>query len=372
MNIVEAEARKRKINNVEIAEFLGVSSTSITYYFSGENQMSYLKFIKLIYFIYGEYNRELIKRFCILSKKNVDLPLLEWAYAIGDEEILSVLLRKRNTNKDSVFLYTLLLKRMQCEIKPLDLYKKIRGHKFDSKKIEIELLTQTCMIYALIDMAAYGAIQHLAMDALEQANKIKDEDTRKSFKLRLKVLLAAGYLKNNEQQRAKQLTLNIVKDDLNKIRFPMYYNIALVYLGELYVFNDYRKSINYIKESLKMVEEGIIKNSPHRIKILKSTHDFIKIHYKDYEGLFLEDPAEQAHYYASLNTDKSRIKAVKILNELFSQNNELTNFQMYYQALALNNIDMMKRVMKAFYKSGDCYYSSLPEAWIEKNEKYYK
>jgi hypothetical protein len=98
--------------------------------------------------------------------------------------------------------------------------------------------------------------------------------------------------------------------------------------------------------------------------MLYATHDFIKITNGMYKNLYLTDKAEEAHYLSSQPDESSKERALYLLEEIAKERGKLSPFQIYYKALALGDMQLMRFAEKEFLKNGDLFYAQLPRRYL--------
>jgi hypothetical protein len=382
LTIIDKELEKRGIIKGEVAKRLNVSGATITNLFKRTyNKIGYMKFIELTKIAFGKYHHEYIKRFCLEYKGKLELEALEWAYANGNRQVLNILIANGKQKSDYpliIDVYELQSKRMENKMTADEFLKEYQQLKFSSyskgetkKKSEIKtvdfettILLEILYMYTLTDSAAYPAIEPISKGLLNQIEHIKSSYLRTAYTTRVQLFLIFASIKSNNLHTADKESRKLLTEEVYD-NFPMHYNHALIYLTEIHVFDDFKKSSQYIKDAVKMIEEGFLDENDRQQRNIRSTFDFVYIHHnKLNEKLFLEDPAERAHFLAKGDSDKKQ-KALEILNDLEAQRGKLSNFQLYYKALAKGDINLMDSVKERFYLSCDFHYVKLPKKYIE-------
>lgn len=366
---IDSELEKRGITKGEAAKRIGVSGGTLSNYFKRKHKIGYLTFIELTKAAYGKYNHELIRKFAEHAKAKVDIEAMEWAYANFDTSVLEILIRKDKENsKENIItkLYELRLKRIKGDIDSESFFEEVEDLRYEFKHLEHEalVLLGICTVYNLVDTAAYNAVQPKARNLLKQIQRLENSYLKKAYSMRIKLALSLSAIRSGDLHTAEVFAKEVTTIETYNM-FPLYYNNALIYLSEIYLFRDFEKSVKYIKEAVKMMDEGLIDENPKRKSSIKATYDFIHLYNNHFQGLYLEDPAERAHYYAKQKNSEEKRKAVDILNDLFNKKGKLSNFQMYYKALALNDLRLMMLTKDCFYRSGDFHYVKLPNDFIE-------
>ncbi|MFQ6391384.1 AimR family lysis-lysogeny pheromone receptor [Priestia aryabhattai] len=371
LTIIDSDMDKIGITKGDVAKRLGVSGGTVSNYFKGKHKISYLTFIQLTKVVYGKYNHELIRKFAERTKAKVDIEAMEWAYANSDVKLLAILIDKDKEKRNAITsVYELQLQRIEGEIDPDTFSEKIGDLEFHTKSIDLEtqILLGICKIYHHVDSAAFPAVQPVARTLLKQIQRIENEYIKNAFTIRLKIALALSSIRSNNLHKAEEIANEIATQEVYD-SFPIYYTNALIYLSEIHFFNDFSRSSQYIKEAMEMVDKGLVDENKRIKKSIKATYDFIHLYHNKFDNLYLEDLAEQAHYYAKQNNQIAKEKALDILEKLFVKQGKLSNFQMYYKSLALNDIGLMEQTKEHFYLSGDFHYVKLPKNFIENFNK---
>ncbi|WP_281998716.1 AimR family lysis-lysogeny pheromone receptor [Priestia flexa] len=370
MAIIDYELERKGITKSEVAVQLGVSKGTVSNLFNLKHKVGYMKFIELTRIAFGKYHHEYIEMFCKDSQEKVEREALEWAYSNSNMKVLKILL-ERATFKVKVnpiiSVYELQMMRMEKKISIQDFFDQIENLTYtDPKNMDLAtvILLGISTVYHYVDVAAYKAVAFKANNLLKQIQNIESAYLRMAYSLRVKVALIISSMKSNNLKLAKSIGDDLTNKETLEM-FPLYFNNALVCLSEIFVFSNKRKSFSYIHHSVTLMNGGYFSENPKWQKIIKSTYDFVHIYHNDFNNLFLEDPAEMAHYLAKQSTPSEKEKAIAILDELERKNGYLTNFQTYYRALALESNRMMAAAKDQFYQSGDFFYAQLAGNLIE-------
>ncbi|MDN3365404.1 AimR family lysis-lysogeny pheromone receptor [Priestia megaterium] len=380
LTIIDNEIDKSGMTKGKVAELLNVSGATISNLFNRKyNKIGYMKFIELTRIVFGKYHHEYIERFCLEYKGKLEVEALEWAFANGNIKVLNSLIshqKQKKTYPLVIEVYELQVKRMSIGMKPSEFYEEYQKIKFGSKNVkskkhevktmdfETAILLEIFSMYALVDSKAYQAIRPISQSLLVQIQDIESEYLRIAYTKRVELALIFASIKSNDLRTAEEAAKQLITKEVYKM-FPIHYNHALIYLTEIHIFDSYEKSSFYIKEAVKMVEDGFLDENDRQKKNVKSTYDFVHIfHNETREKLYLEDPAECAHILAKGNLDEKK-QALDILDKLLIKKGELSNFQSYYKALAEENLKLMEMVKDKFYISGDFHYVKLPKMYLD-------
>jgi Mn-dependent DtxR family transcriptional regulator len=385
LTIIDSEIDKRGMTKGEVAKHLNVSGATISNLFKRTyNKIGYMKFIELTKITFGKYHHEYIERFCLEYRGKLEIEALEWAFANGNVKVLETLIKHSKEKKDCpliIDVYELQAKRMRKGMKPSEFYEEYQKIKFGTKEtkkqkkkevktidFETSILLEIFYMYAIFDSKAYQAIGPISQSLLAQIKNIDSLYLRMAYTKRVELCLIFASIKSNNLHTAKEAAEKMITPEVYEA-FPIHYNHALIYLTEIYVFNDFNKSLSYIKKAIKMIEEGFLDENERQQRNIRSTYDFLHIYHRKTEAvLFLEDPAERAHLLAKGN-EAERKQALQLLNDLLLKRGELSNFQAYYKALAQDDVEFMETVKEMFYLSGDFHYVKLPKEYIENMKK---
>lgn len=368
--IIDYELEKKGITKGEVAKQLGVSNGTISNLFNLKHRIGYIKFIELTRVAFGKYHHEYIEMFCWDSQEKVEREALEWAYSNSNMKVLKLLIEKAalRANIDPIVaVYELQMKRMEKSISTQEFFDGIEDLTYrDPKYLNFEtfILLGISTLYHYVDVAAYKAVAPKARNLLKQIQNIKSPYLRTAYAIRVKIALIIASMRSKDLNFAKEIGAELTNKKVLDM-FPVYFNNVLVCLGEIYTFTDKEKSYSYIEHSVKLMKEGYFKENPKWQKIIKSTHDFLHIYHNDFNNLFLEDEAEEAHYLAKQNTPGAKDRALSILSKIEKRDGHLSNFQSYYKALAKKDKKMMIAARDKFYESGDFFYAQLPQHFIE-------
>lgn len=371
---IKTDQQKKGITNKAIAPRLKVSEGMITNYFSLTNKIGGHKFAELITIIY-ENEESKIDNYLIeyAKSKNKDehiIELLEWCHHNGKNTVQREILKHHKKNENPIYLYySLFFKRSEGTILPEKFIIELENIKYQSNKTpEFKALGWIGLLYAYYDLDNFNMF-FLAEEALKDVLSIKNVKNnfnflKESLKVRIYEIYATGYFKQNKIDAAKDATLKLIKLETINL-YPRSLSFGLMLLSQLYTFDDYKKSLLYIKKAICLFNQiSLDKNTRRKLK-LEATHDFIKITNNDFTDLYLTDSAEESHLLAKIGGKENTIRSLALLEEIKSKNGKLSNFQMYYKALALRNTEYMAEVKENFIKSGDLYYSRLPKTELE-------
>lgn len=373
LNIMDAEMKKRRIKKGDIAKLFGVSPATVSNMFNRKYKIEYMRFIQLTRIVFGQYHHDFIRRFCRAAKTKAEIEAMEWAYANGDTEVLELLINnaKEEENEEDEHVtmtdvYELQLHRLLGEVNIDDFFDRTQDMMMDFKGMDAGkhvMLKISCM-YAYIYMRSYRSVWSLGQNLLKHLEKIENDYLRMAYEMRIKIVLLYIGTRAKKYDECTKIANEMIEDEKVLEHFPVYYTHALICLSEIYALDDFEKSSYYIKQAVEMMDKGYFDSNEGWKVNIKSTYDFVHIHHKQFEGLYLQAEDEHAHYLAKGN-EEDRKEAVKILNALQERDGEICEFVMYYKALALNDKSLMERAKDMFHNAGDFHYSRLAVNFIE-------
>jgi tetratricopeptide (TPR) repeat protein len=363
MNQVKEDAKKSGITGKKVSKWINVSEGMVTKYYKGESDMPAIKFIDLVDFIYDDPNliKERIINFIQRTERSDNLQeLLEWSANRGDMDYMDEVHRRVVNSpllKDSM-IYQMISGRNMNKISAEDFYLGVEDFKLSENLLyDSKVLLKIATLYSHLDLKSYAVMIPLANNILHSIEAINSEYVRKSFKIRTYEMLAHAHLKRADIESIESIAKKVLTDETMK-RFPLPANSILMILAEANIFKDPDSSIRLIKKAIEMFKN--INNSSHKMRkdVLESTHDFIKIHCGDYNGLYLNDLSERAHSLAKQGYFE---EALVILDQLEQRNGDLSAHQLYYKGIATNEKKYFQHSLNKFVRQGDSFYTQLIE-----------
>ncbi|MGE6379591.1 AimR family lysis-lysogeny pheromone receptor [Peribacillus muralis] len=370
MSKVKEDARKKKIINKELAPRLKVSEGMISNYYSCTNRIGGYKFAELISIIYEGEDGKIDFFLTEYPKRNNKdehvIELLEWSHQNGKKTIQKEILDQYSVKENPLFLYySLFLRRSEGNISAQNFIIELENIKYKSNNSpEFKTLGWIGLLYAYYDLHNYNML-FLADEALKEVLNIKNVKKtynylKESLKVRIYEIQAIGFLKENNIQAAEKVSLKLTNAE-NIGAYPLPLSSAFMLLSEIYVFASYNKSLDFINKAINLCNKmNDTRNERWKLR-LEATHDFIKITNNDFTQLYLSDPSEQAHLYAKIGGKENEKKCLSILESIENKKGKLSNFQMYYKALALKSDRLLSESAENFIKSGDLFYAQLPK-----------
>lgn len=355
MQKIKEDIKNKEIEQVYLASKLGCSKNLLQAYLKGDTKMKFVSFHRLVSQVYENEGLviQLLKEFVnLVQKQNEIKEILEWSYHNGRIDIFEIAIDRADNETNRV--YGLFFKRVTKKIEPIQFFEEVENTQFNKRvDPDIQFFLRIMRVYAYMDLKKYDVINvHVGL-LLKNVNGIQSSYLKKAYRMRLLELSAISYLKDDDIENTRETALKIIREDEDD-EFQYIVNSMHCLLAESYIFCDKKSSLEWIMKAIRMVEDIKYRNYEYRKYTLKATHDFIKIHFNDFDGLYLEDPAEKAHFYARNGKDSD--KALEILE---SMNSSLSPHQLYYYALATKSQKDFEKAKRAFYKNGDLFYLRL-------------
>lgn len=359
---IKVEAKKKKLTIEKIAQAMSLSNGTVSNYLNVKHKIPFNRYIELLNIVMQD--KVQIDHFIdeYLNKMdNMEFikEAVEWFFVNGEGSRAASLIKKYK-DEDSIFvLYELLLKRNNRSINKNDFLREVeKTREKGVKDLGTKVLCRIANIYAHLDFKAFPIMEFLADEATILNKDLGESFLQISYQLRLNEMSAIASLMRNDPQKSEEIVLQAI-NDIDENVFPIPVSSLYSLLSEVYLFKDFKKSLEYNRKAFSIFTKSVYDN-PHRKAILESTHDFIKIHHGDFSGLFLSDSSEVAHYYAKVGGAENVKKALSILEDIETKK-ELSPFQIYYKALALRDLDLLDKSQEAFISNGNLYYSQIPK-----------
>lgn len=367
---VRDDAKNKKITNKVLAQRTNMSESQVSNYLKCKYRMPFIIFVEIVRSIYDNQEKidDLINKFINSTNKPDNIKeALEWFSMNGDVKMVQSILKKASKDDAIYNIYRLLAKRNLKTIDAKEFYRKIDKIRDGSLNTpEEKALCRIATLNAHTDLNEYRLIPFLAEEAMKIVETISNQFLRKSYSIRLLELQAYSEMMRNNIEQSEKLAFEIAREE-NLSNFPIYVCAMYNLLSELYVFRSYDKAQEYNKTAFSVFRQHISFTNKKRLCILESTHDFINIFHGKLDNLFLNDPAEKAHYLIKKGTSKDIQNALEILENLYEKNGHLSPHQLYYKALATNNKKDMEISLNAFEERGNIFYSQLPKLKLRQN-----
>jgi len=380
MKTVHEYAKTLGIDNVDIAEHIGVQPASVTYYFEGKHHMSFSKFIRMIHLIYKTDYDNLIMEYCVYcddfpKKKPLAVrEALDWSLGRWNSELTQYLLNlEKEYNTKTYEIYNLLFLSRQRKIGPDEFFKRVHHLPYDLKGMpkkdlsQVKVLIDLCRMYYYDYTKHFEGIYNLAKLTFEEIENISSEFLRYSYTICVQEMLSVYYLKFNKIDKCYEVVEELTKEDVKDL-FPLTYFYGLSLIAELNTFTDYKTSLFYIKKTIREMERLNFHHYRRKYEGFKSIHDFIKIVNRDYEGLYLNDQDQQLHYLAMLGDKKSRTEAIRIIQSIKKNGQGLDAYQTCYQAILNKDLYLMFSAEEMFMMDRDFFYVKLARKFIKEWE----
>jgi hypothetical protein len=339
-----------------------------------ENQsMHFHHFLSMSCLLFDtDHQSSFIIDYCLNNKNDEAVrEAIEWAANNGLYELVSSLAELYPSCFSD--LYLLCLKKKNAEISPVQLYNELEKMKFrlgkEAEVPEVLVLVKIMSLYSFLSLHSYGLILPVAAEAFNEAEFIKNSYIKESYMIRIKEIMAIYYTKQSHLQDAISIAQETINLE-NFRKFPFFVNSMLHLLAEIYVYDDYNKSIYYIEKAIEHFKEiGSSERFLDYEHALYATHDFIKITNGMHQNLYLTDKAEKAHYLARQPDAFSKERALYLLEEIAKENGKLSPFHLCYKALALGDLRLMKFAETEFLKNGELFHVRLPRRYLKAMEQ---
>jgi hypothetical protein len=362
MKSIKSDAKRMKITGISIAKWIGVSEGMVTKYYKAESDMPAIKFIDLVSFIYEEDPKE-IKRVILefiskTTRTDNFKELLEWAANSGDIDYIDSVQDRVNDFTDLCIdkeIYKMMRERNSLAVTPEEFYLKIEDFKM-SKYLSDDsiILLKIATMYSLFDLKSYSVMVPLGLNIIENLCSLTSDYIKESFKVRTLEMLAQAYLRLNNTKEIELIGQSLITSE-SLYKFPLPGVALLRIMAEANVFNDYKKSLEYINQALEIFHKKKINHERRKLS-LEATRDFIKIFHSDFNDLFLSDPSEKAHFYSKTGESS---QALEILDKLQEENGGLSGYQLYYKGLATGEDKYLHEALNVFIRKGDTFYAKL-------------
>ncbi|WP_445506738.1 AimR family lysis-lysogeny pheromone receptor [Niallia sp. 03190] len=368
MGKIKQDKMKKKITNKVVANKIRTSEGTVTNYLKGSYKVPFHKFKEIIKMIYEDdykYINSLIEEYLNkIDKSEYIKEAIEWFFSTGQNKKAEVLIKNniRRSQEDPTFeIYEMLCNRSMGIIKKEEFYKKINNIKLFNLDDDSLALLKVADMISHFDFKAYQMLSFLADEGIEHLKKIKNEYFSKAFELRMFEIKAGANLLNINLSETKEICLSMI-EKYSELDFPIPISSFYYILAQVYLFDDYEKSIEYNNKAFEIISQTQ-GECEFRLKGLKESHDLISIHHNKFDNLFLGGQSEKAHMYARKGDVK---KAITILNELEKAQGHLTAYQTYYKGLALMNEEILKKSRDMFISTGNLFWAQLADIKLKK------
>jgi hypothetical protein len=368
---IERELERKGISKFYLARMLNVTSACINEYFRGTRRFKFQDFLQIIRLLFDEqtHQHRLIEEYCLSTESTEAIrEAMEWAANNGFYELLSRLINIYPSHFSE--LYSLLLKRNQSQLSPVQFYHESEMIKFkignEIKVPEIKVFVGILLMYSFLDLHSYSSILPIANHTLHQTEQIMNHYIRESYVMRIKEILTIHYMKQLKLENAIKIAKEVI-NLANFEQFPLSVNFMLYLLAEMHVYSDYRKSTYYIEKAIEhFARLGLSENLKNRKQMLLAMHDFIKITNGVQQNLYLLGEVEQAYYLSVQPHQEAKERALYILEGVANKKGKLSPFELYVKALAANDLYLMKFSEEEFLRSGDLFHAQLPKRTFRK------
>ncbi|KGP72101.1 AimR family lysis-lysogeny pheromone receptor [Pontibacillus yanchengensis] len=327
----------------------------------GSNEPSLFSVLQQLSKKYDEETKlQLTKEFCLQCHSDENSRVgMEFLYMNGLYTELKTLIDKNtlstnSLNKELADIYSFMLNRRVN--KEGDLLKFTKDYSFNVQDPTVECLIIFMKIYGYFQRLEYERFEEFQEELTERLLNIDNTLLRIYFQIRENELLFLFHWKKGQVKIARRYGLSILENTLNQEKKCD----MLVDLGLTYLFEDYQKTMDYIKTAEEIATSYQLN---YYIKgINNKVIPFVCAFHGKTEGVKTEDTAEKAHLLIKSGDIE---KGISILETLENK----TPFQEYYLGIATNDIDLLKRSYHRFLnEQNDYFFAQLPKHHIEKRE----
>ncbi|WP_304487018.1 AimR family lysis-lysogeny pheromone receptor [Bacillus sp. AR18-7] len=244
-------------------------------------------------------------------------------------------------NRKFASAYELLYLRNADEFNPREFLKLVKGEMGKQKNAEdiSKIPMEFALIYAFFDSRSYNLV----------SSNIDE--------LRTMELLATCFHRNNELERARELCDDMIFQNERVSLLPK--ATAYCIMGETYILTDYELSKYYLNKGLSLVASPSNQKMRKKQQMLQTTLYFLNIHFeKNLDYINPINPTERRYLYIKQDMKQ---KADSLMEETKKQNGFLTTLQLFVQALAREDMNLMREALLAFERNNDLFYAELPK-----------
>ncbi|KAA0784329.1 AimR family lysis-lysogeny pheromone receptor [Bacillus sp. BB56-3] len=384
---INVDKKKKKITNEQLADWLGVSKGFISQIFSGTSRITFMDFVNMVRYIYQDEERErrLIFEFCTGTTKPLNLCVaMEFASVEREYDLLNFLVQKGLNHhnamvKECATFYDYIYKRFKGKLKGNRLWSAIMNEKKKPSYVEMKSLHALIIMYSFIDAAEYNSLlkfspmDHMDVNAEEAKNeeeaknkekKINDEYIKRSYEIRVKELQVIAHLMNNNVNESRKIALEAISTK-NANDFPAFTASIYHYLGQSYLHEDVKKSIEWVEKAKILLESYKTDKFEKSIQTFNETLDFIKIEAEiDLHTIVPRSLGEMAHLFIKLNRKE---EATKILNQRLEEDKDGAGkpYYYYYLGLATGEKSYFEKSRVLFEQHGNRFYAELPNRFLK-------
>ncbi|NYV67613.1 hypothetical protein HYI36_20245 [Bacillus sp. Gen3] len=371
VNIFEeyADTLPNKINWSQIAENIGVDSSTISKFRTKFVELRFSTLRKLTKLIFNNNHQNIFKKGCLTlkNKNNVkcSLEYLSFNRHLNElNEYIDLILESDEHSaelKNWAELYRIVY--LHQTDADLNLFKDAL-RQYTPKFLETKILYEILTLYHLFRQREYKTMLSNAESILFSIPNIKDSYIRDSYECRVNELLAYVYLHNlNDVKKARFFANKVINCNEMSESFVS----GVLYLaGVSYLFENYDTCRSYILKYKDVMEKVGRQNHVEIVNTrdLPFIQNICGVQSESKDGW---DISEVAHFEAKYGNKE---KAIEIIESLGQDEREMTGFMLYYLAIAKNDMSIMMKSLIKFAKKGDMFYAQLPFSYLKEDDTY--
>lgn len=365
---IQKDLTNRGITNRQLADLLGISHSKVNQSISGKREFDFSVYAEILNMLYPHdysFRKTEVFNYCNQAKRKVNLRVaFEYIDMCGELELLNHLIGQEKQsnnllNRKFASAYELLYLRNADEFNPREFLKLVKGEMGKQKNAEdiSKIPMEFALIYAFFDSRSYNLVSANIDELKAEIEKVKNPFLKSSYELRTMELLATCFHRNNELERARELCDDLISRDGRVYLLPK--ATAYCIMGETYILTDYELSKYYLDKGLSLVASPSNQKMRKKQQMLQTTLDFLNIHFeKNLNHINPINPTERGYLYIKQNMKQ---KADALMEETKKQNGFLTPLQLFVQALAREDMNLMREALLAFERNNDLFYAELPK-----------
>ncbi|PGC98402.1 AimR family lysis-lysogeny pheromone receptor [Bacillus toyonensis] len=365
---IHKDLNDKGITNRQLAAIFDTSHSKINDSFTKKREFDFYIFTEILNMLYPhDYNfrKTEVLKYCEEAKRKVNLRIaFEYLDMCGELDLLQYLIDKEKEsnnklNRKFANAYELLHLRnagnmnTQTFLKTVKKKMEQRKSTDDISKIPMDF----SLIYAFFDHRNYNLVSEYTNDLLSQIKKMENPFLRSSYELRTMELLATSFHRNNELEKARELCNKMIARQGRVALIPK--ATAYCIMGETYILSDYELSKYYLDKGLQLMAAPNNKKMFKKKQMIQTTLDFLNIHFeKNLDDMKPKNPAELAYLYVKKGMNQ---QADNLIEEIKRENGFVTPLQVFIQALAREDMILMRDALLAFERNNDLFYAELPK-----------
>ncbi|MGE7216607.1 AimR family lysis-lysogeny pheromone receptor [Priestia koreensis] len=295
--ILKKEILHKGYQRKEIAESIGTTSSTITKFLDGTQEVSIDTVLQFIRYVMPQNEKRMMIYFCLEAEKPANLSAaMEYCSTNRLMKTLDKLIDKAKESSNielkqlAAFYETLF--RWQHGIYNLDIQEELialRKLKTDSEECKIfSKLLEVCMYYY---KTQYTVVKDLATDLINDLDQLKSTYLQKSYKARLNEIMSYIFLKLNNLKLAREYAQKVIKAKIG----TAFNAFAYFVIGSSYMFSDYDKALHYLEKSHKLYSKYSPHNAEDILNKIEFTNAYWNVHNINYTNELI------LHYYKKKN-----------------------------------------------------------------------